>query len=62
MGKITKQDKRWAIQKAKLRLLFTHLEDSDFSYDYGKKDVMMTNLQAKLGKSREQLNVLLSEL
>ena len=62
MGKITKQDKRGAIQKAKLRLLFTHLEDSDFSYDYGKKDVMMTNLQAKLGKSREQLNVLLSEL
>ena len=62
MGKITKQDKRWAIQKAKLTLVFTHLEDSDFSYDYGKKDVMMTNLQAKLGKSREQLNVLLSEL
>ena len=62
MEKITKQDRRWARQKAKLRLLFTHLEDSDFSYDYGKKEVMMNNLQTKLGKSREELNVLLSEL
>jgi hypothetical protein len=52
----------WAMQKAKLKLLFTHLHDSDFRYDYGKKDVMLQQLQAKLGKSREELNILLFKL
>ena len=49
----------WTVQKATLRLLFPHLHDEDFQYDYGKKDVMMDQLQAKLGKSREELNSLL---
>ena len=49
----------WTVQKAKLRLLFPHLHDEDFQYDYGRKDAMMDQLQAKLGKSREELNALL---
>lgn len=49
----------WAMQKAKLQLLFTHLQEEDFKYDYGKKDVMLDQFQAKLGKSREELNVIL---
>jgi hypothetical protein len=52
----------WRKQKAKLKLLFSHLNDDDFKYDYGMKDVMMTQLQLKLGKSREQLNELLTGL
>jgi hypothetical protein len=55
-------DELWAIQKAKLKLRFTHLNDEDFHYDYGKKDQMMTRLQLMLGKSREDLNRLLLEL
>ena len=62
MENITKQGRRWSTQKAKLKLLFTHLHDSDFRYDYGMKEVMLNSLQAKLGKSREQLNSLLTEL
>lgn len=49
----------WETQKAKLQLLFTHLHEEDFKYDYGKKDVMLELLQAKLGKSREELNLIL---
>lgn len=52
----------WLRQKAKLKLMFTKLEDSDFHYDYGKKEEMMTNLQLKLGKSRKELNDLLTGL
>jgi hypothetical protein len=55
-------DQNWKRQKAKLKLMFPHLDDDDFYYDYGMKEVMMTNLQAKLGKSREELNVLLTQL
>jgi hypothetical protein len=52
----------WKIQKAKLKLIFRHLDGDDFEYDYGMKEVMMTNLQAKLGKSRKELNELLAQL
>lgn len=55
-------DQRWQTQKAKLKLRFTFLVDADFRYDYGRKDVMMTSLQTKLGKSREELNLLLTTL
>jgi hypothetical protein len=61
---ITKKnpEERWRLQKAKLKLKFPHLDDDDFQYDYGRKEVMMTQLQAKLGKSRKELNVLLAGL
>ncbi|MFD0997758.1 hypothetical protein ACFQ21_00505 [Ohtaekwangia kribbensis] len=49
----------WAMQKAKLKLIFAHLHEDDFQYDYGKKDVMLKNLELKLGKSREELEQLL---
>jgi hypothetical protein len=52
----------WRMQKAKLKLKFSHLTDDDFKYDYGMKEVMMTTLQAKLGKSREELTRLLEVL
>jgi hypothetical protein len=57
-----KPEALWRTQKAKLKLLFAHLNDDDFKFDYGMKDVMMTKLQAKLGKSREELNAILSGL
>lgn len=50
----------WRRQKAKLKLMFPELDDNDFKYDYGMKDVMMKNLQEKLGKSPSDLNELLS--
>lgn len=47
------------MQKAKLKLIFAHLHEDDFQYDYGKKDLMLKNLELKLGKSREELEQLL---
>ena len=55
-------DELWTMQKAKLKLIFADLDEDDFQYDYGKKDVMLTNLELKLGKSRGELEQLLSEL
>lgn len=45
----------WAMKKARLKSLFPHLKDEDFQYENGKKDVMLEELQAKVGKSREEL-------
>jgi hypothetical protein len=62
MNHIRNPDELWTLQKAKLLLLFKHLHEEDFYYDYGKKDVMLEQLQAKLGKSREELKSLLAAL
>ncbi len=62
MNRIKNPDELWTMQKAKLQLRFPHLHAEDFQYDYGKKDVMLEQLQAKLGKSREELNLLLLAL
>jgi hypothetical protein len=59
MNDIRNPEQLWTFQKAKLSLLFPHLHEADFYYDYGKKDVMLDLLQKKLGKSREELNLLL---
>ena len=37
-------DQNWRRQKAKLKLMFTHLDNDDFYYNYGMKEVMMNNL------------------
>lgn len=52
---------QWRKQKAKLKLIYSELTDSDFHYDYGKKEDMLMNLQEKLGKSRSELNELLTD-
>lgn len=62
MSPLLNVDLQWRRKKAKLKLMFAHLDDSDLSYDYGMKEVMMNKLQAKLVKSRKELNALLAEL
>jgi hypothetical protein len=52
-------EQAWHIQKEKMLLQFKHLSESDFHYDYGMKDVMLCQLEIKLGKTREELNTLL---
>jgi hypothetical protein len=62
MDEIKSPEELWTLQKAKLKLRFTHLHEEDFQYDYGKRDVMLESLQKKLGKSREELNEILLRL
>jgi hypothetical protein len=50
----------WENQKAELRIMFPILIETDFTFDYGKKEVMMMNLQDKLGMTRVELNKVLS--
>lgn len=51
----------WGKQRTKLKLMFPDLRDQDFLYEYGQKEAMMENLQRKIGKTRSELNELITE-
>ena len=52
----------WNEQKGKLKQKFAILTDNDLMYDEGRKDEMLGKLQVILGKSKEELNKIISSL
>lgn len=52
----------WNEQKGKLKQKFAELTDDDLLYAEGKKDEMLGKLQIKLGKSKEELDEIISSL
>jgi uncharacterized protein YjbJ (UPF0337 family) len=52
----------WSEQKSKLKAQFPTLTDADLQYENGKKDEMLTNVQTKLGKTKEELDTIMSGL
>jgi uncharacterized protein YjbJ (UPF0337 family) len=52
----------WEEQKGKLKQKFATLTDNDLLFAEGKKEKMMGKLQIKLGKSKEELHKILSDL
>lgn len=52
----------WSETKGKLKQKFAMLTDSDMLFVEGKKEEMLGRLQAKLGKTREEIKKILSEL
>ena len=52
----------WEEQKGKLKQKFATLTDNDLLFAEGKKEEMMGKLQIKLGKSKEELHKILSNL
>ena len=52
----------WDEQKGKLKQKFATLTDDDLLFAEGKKDEMYGRLQIKLGKTKEELHKLLSDL
>lgn len=52
----------WDEQKGKLKQKFATLTDDDLLFAEGKKDEMYGKLQIKLGKTKEELHKLLSDL
>ncbi|MBP9793554.1 MAG: CsbD family protein [Flavobacterium sp.] len=52
----------WEEQKGKLKQQFATLTDDDLLFAEGKKDEMLGKLQVKLGKTKEELHKILSEL
>jgi uncharacterized protein YjbJ (UPF0337 family) len=49
-------------QKGKLKQKFAVLTDNDLMYEEGRKDEMYGKLQIKLGKTKEELHKIISEL
>ena len=57
----TKETKgNWNELKGKLKQKFAPLTDNDLMYEEGKRDEMLGKLQIKLGKTKEELNKILS--
>jgi uncharacterized protein YjbJ (UPF0337 family) len=52
----------WDEQKGKLKQKFAALTDDDLLFAEGKKDEMFGKLQIKLGKSKDELHKLISDL
>jgi uncharacterized protein YjbJ (UPF0337 family) len=46
----------WNEQKGKLKQMFAELTDNDLMFEEGQKDEMMGKLQAKLGKTKDELH------
>jgi uncharacterized protein YjbJ (UPF0337 family) len=52
----------WEEQKGKLKQKFAQLTDDDLLFAEGKKDEMLGRLQIKLGKTKDDLFKILSDL
>jgi uncharacterized protein YjbJ (UPF0337 family) len=52
----------WEVQKGKLKQKFAQLTDNDFLFVEGKKDEMLGKLQITLGKSKEELQMIIEKL
>jgi len=52
----------WNEQKGKLKQKFATLTDNDLLFLDGKKDEMLGKLQAKLGKTKEELYKIIGSL
>ena len=53
-------ESEWSDQKRKLQEKFATLTDADLQYEEGKKNLMFTKLQIKLGITRDELNDIIS--
>jgi uncharacterized protein YjbJ (UPF0337 family) len=52
----------WNEIKGKLKQQFGNLSDDDLTFAEGKEDELLGRLQKKLGKSKEELRVMIEKL
>jgi uncharacterized protein YjbJ (UPF0337 family) len=62
MKNVTELKGDWNVTKGKLKQKFAILTDSDVLLVEGKQDEMLGRLQAKLGKTKEEIHKVISEL
>jgi len=62
MANIIELKGNWNEQKGKLKQKFATLTDNDLLFLDGKKDEMLGKLQAKLGKTKEELHKIIGAL
>lgn len=58
----TEMKGKWEEQKGILKQRFASLTDNDLLFAEGKKEEMFGRLQVKLGKTKEELNKIISEI
>jgi len=62
MKNVTELKGSWNETKGKLKQKFAMLTDNDLLLVEGKQDELIGRLQTKLGKTKEEINKLISEL
>ena len=62
MSNLTELKGNWNETKGKLKQKFAVLTDSDVLLVEGKQDELLGRLQVKLGKTKEELHKLITEL
>jgi len=62
MMNTTELQGNWNEQKGRLKQKFATLTDNDLLFTEGKKEEMLGKLQIKLGKTKEELHKLISEI
>jgi len=58
----TALNENWEEQKGKLKQKFALLTDNDLIFSKGKKEAMLSRIQLKLGKTKEELEKILTAL
>ena len=58
----TEMKGKWEEQKGLLKQRFASLTDNDLLFAEGKKEEMLGRLQVKLGKTKEELHKIISEI
>ena len=53
---------KWNQAKGKLKQSYGSLTDDDLKYEEGKEDELIGKLQAKLGKSRDEVRKILRDI
>ena len=62
MEKFIGVNENWKETKRKLKLKFVVLTDSDLLFVKGRQNEMLGRLQGKLGKTKEEIILLISKL
>lgn len=62
MKNLTELKGNWNETRGKLKQKFAMLTDSDMLLVEGKQDEMLGRLQTKLGKTKEEMHKIISEL
>ena len=62
MANLTELKGNWKETKGKLKQQFAILTDDDLLLAEGKQDEMLGRLQAKLGKTKEEIHKIIADL
>jgi uncharacterized protein YjbJ (UPF0337 family) len=62
MKNSTELQGNWKVTKGKLKQKFAMLTDDDLLLVEGKQDELLGRLQAKLGRTKEEIRKIISEL